>query len=209
MRSSTAVGLAAARGKFTSMPRYIIGAVSMKIRSRTSTTSTSGMMLISARLVPMRRAPPGGPALNAIFRRPRQLGRRTAQEVEHVEGESLHLRRPVLHPVDEVVVADDGRDGGAEAGRRRHERLRNAWRYHGEARRALRADAVEGIHDAHHGPEEADERARACRRREGRQGTLEAGEFQARPAAQGGAGTSPPPTAPPPAGATHRLPVAF
>src|SRR2546428_7685696 len=117
MRSSTAVGLAAARGKFTSMPRYIIGAVSMKIRSRTSTTSTSGMMLISARLVPMRRAPPGGPALNAIFRRPRQLGRRTAQEVEPVQGESLHLGRPVLHPVDEVVVADDG--GGVRAAPRR------------------------------------------------------------------------------------------
>src|SRR3989442_15301550 len=195
MRSSTAVGLAAARGKFTSMPRYIIGAVSMKIRSRTSTTSTSGMMLISARLVPMRRAPPGGPALNAIFRRPRQLGRRTAQEVEHVEGESLHLGRPVLHPVDEVVVADDGGDGGAEAGRRRHERLRNAGRYHGEARRALRPDAVEGIHDADHGAEEADERARAGRRREERQGTPGPGDFPAPPAAPGPGGRLPPPRA--------------
>src|SRR2546426_8239131 len=138
MRSSTAVGLAAARGKFTSMPRYIIGAVSMKIRSRTSTTSTSGMMLISARLVPMRRAPPGGPALNAIFRGPRQLRRRTAQEVEHVEGESLHLRRPVLHPVDEVVVADDGRNGGAEAGRRRPERPPKGGRPHRRGRPAPR-----------------------------------------------------------------------
>src|SRR5207249_2666982 len=79
-------------------------------------------------------------------------------------------------------------DGGAEAGRRRHERLRNAWRYHGEARRALRADAVKGIHDAHHGPEEADERARACRRREERQVTLELGDFQARRAAHGAVG---------------------
>src|SRR3989441_2803147 len=161
MRSSTAVGLAAARGKFTSMPRYIIGAVSMKIRSRTSTTSTSGMMLISARLVPMRRAPPGGPALNAIFRGPRQLRRRTAQEVEHVEGESLHLRRPVLHPVDEVVVADDGGDGGAEAGRRRHERLRNAWRYHRDARPTPRAAALERIHNARHRAARGAERARA------------------------------------------------
>src|SRR2546428_5493387 len=144
MRSSTAVGLAAARVKFTSMPRYIIGAVSMKIRSRASTTSASGMMLISARLVPMRRAPPGGPALNAIFRRPRQLGRRTAQEVEHVEGESLHLGRPVLHPVDEVVVADDGGGGGAEAGRRRHARLRNAGGYPGAARPAPRPPAGGG-----------------------------------------------------------------
>src|SRR6185503_4367103 len=96
-RSSTAVGLAAARGKFTSMPRYIIGAVSMKISRRTSTTSTSGTMLISARLVPIRRAPPPeGGVLNAIFGRACELGRRTAQHVEQVEGEALHLGRPVL-----------------------------------------------------------------------------------------------------------------
>src|SRR2546427_9219704 len=137
MRSSTAVGLAAARGKFTSIPRYIIGAVSMKISRRTSTTSTSGMMLISARLVPMRRAPPGGPALNAIFRGPRQLRGRAAQEVEHVEGESLHLRRPVIHAVHEVVVADDGGDGGARAGPRRHVGPRAAPRHHRQARLAL------------------------------------------------------------------------
>jgi len=34
------------------------GAVSMKISSRTSVTSTSGMMLISASVPPMRRLPP-------------------------------------------------------------------------------------------------------------------------------------------------------
>src|ERR671930_2017690 len=124
MRSSTAVGLAAARGRFTSMPRYIIGAVSMKMSSSTSTTSTSGMMLISARLVPMlRRDPSGEPVLNAIFfHGPSELGRRTAQEVEHVQRESFHLRRPVLHAVDEIVVADDGRDGGSQARRRRDQR---------------------------------------------------------------------------------------
>src|SRR2546427_12108797 len=109
MRSSTAVGLAAARGKFTSMPRYIIGAVSMKIRSRTSTTSTSGMMLISERLVPMRRAPPGGPELNAIFCVPRQRRRRTTQVGVDVECESQHSRRQVLHPVDEDIHDVDGR----------------------------------------------------------------------------------------------------
>src|SRR2546428_31190 len=40
------------------MPRYIIGAVSMKISSSTSTTSTSGMMLISASVAPIGRPPP-------------------------------------------------------------------------------------------------------------------------------------------------------
>src|SRR5256885_15299147 len=106
MRSSTAVGLAAARGKFTSMPRYIIGAVSMKIRSRTSTTSTSGMMLISARLVPIRRGSDDS-VLNAIFGRASRLGRGPAQDVQEIHREAFHLDGPVLHAVDEVVVADD------------------------------------------------------------------------------------------------------
>src|SRR3989440_7048022 len=159
MRSSTAVGLAAARGRFTSIPRYITGAVSMKISRRTRPTSTSGMSLVWARRFPMRRVPPGGPTLNAIFRGPRELGRGAAQEVEHVEREPLHLRRPVLDAIDEVVVADDGRDGRAEPGRRGHQRLRDSGRDHREAGRTLRPDTVEGVHDAHHGTEQPDERA--------------------------------------------------
>src|SRR5215475_5911619 len=157
MRSSTAVGLAAARGRLTSMPRYIIGAVSMKISSSTSTTSTSGMMLISASDDPIRRSPSDGPTLNAIFGRPPQLRHRAAQHVEQVEGEAVHLRGPVTDAVDEVVVADDGGDGGGEAGGRRDQRLRDARRHYGQAGRALRADAVEGRHDAPHGAEEPDE----------------------------------------------------
>src|SRR5207237_3608445 len=163
MRYSTAVGLAAARGRFTSIPRYIIGAVSMKISRRTRTTSTSGMMLISARLVPMRRVPPGGPTLNAIFRGPRELGRGAAQEVEHVEREPLHLRRPVLDAIDEVVVADDGRDGGAEPGRRRHARLRGSGRDHPEAGRTLRVARVAGVNAAPRGAEATVARAGARR----------------------------------------------
>src|SRR2546430_15791958 len=107
MRSSTAVGLAAARGRFTSIPRYIIGAVSMKISRRTRTTSTSGMMLISARLVPMRRAAPGGPTPNALFRGARELGRGAAPGGEHVERGPLPLPRPALDAVVDRGVDDD------------------------------------------------------------------------------------------------------
>src|SRR6266404_2755198 len=111
MRSSTAVGLAAARGRFTSMPRYIIGAVSMKMSRSTSTTSTSGMMLISASDDPRRRSPFDAPALNAIFGRPRQLRHGAAEHVEQIEDESVHLGRPVTDAVEEVVVPDDRGDG--------------------------------------------------------------------------------------------------
>src|SRR4051812_28393477 len=117
MRSSTAVGLAAARGRLTSMPRYIMGAVSMKIRSSTRTTSTSEMMLISAIDEPIRRSPSEDWTLNAIFGRPRELRHRTAEDVQEIEHEAVHLRRPVPHAIDEVVIADDRRDGGGEAGR--------------------------------------------------------------------------------------------
>src|SRR5688572_2940036 len=111
MRSSTAVGLAAARGRFTSMPRYIMGAVSMKMSRRTSTTSTNGMMLISDSEVPMRRDASVDSSLNAIFlRRTCHLRNGAAHHVEQVEHEAVHLGRPVLHAVDEVVVADDGGD---------------------------------------------------------------------------------------------------
>src|SRR5262245_3293379 len=154
MRSSTAVGLAAARGRFTSMPRYIIGAVSMKIRSRTSTTSTSGMMLISASVVPMRRPSPPS-TLNAIFGNAGDLGSGPGQQVQQLEREAVHLGRPVLHAVDEVVVPDDRRDGGTQTGGGGDERFRDTGGDDGEARRALLSDAVERGDDAEDGSEEA------------------------------------------------------
>src|SRR5262245_33650076 len=107
MRSSTAVGLADAFGRFTSIPRYIMGAVSMKIRSNTSTTSTSGMMLISAKLEPIRAPPSEGSDLN-ILRRPRYPRGGATQEIEQVEHEAVHLRGPVPDAIHEEVVAHDG-----------------------------------------------------------------------------------------------------
>src|SRR3989304_1188927 len=119
-----------------------MGAVSMKISRRTRTTSPGGMMLISDSEAPMRRprSPPTGSRLKAIFRLPRGLRGRAVKEVQEVEAEPLHLDGPVLHAVHEEVIRDDGRDGGAEAGRRGDERFRAAGRPHGEAGRAPGAD---------------------------------------------------------------------
>src|SRR5262245_36200660 len=158
-RSSVAVGRPVLLGRFTSIPRCIRGAVSMKISRRTRITSTSGMMLISESVGPIREAPPPPSvesSLNAIFD-PRGLGRRSRENVEQVEGEPLHLRGPVLHAVDEEVVRHDGRDGRAEPGSGRDERLRDTRGDDGEARRALLPDPVEGGHDAPHRAEETDE----------------------------------------------------
>src|SRR6266446_10469898 len=177
MRSSTAVGLDAAFGRLTSIPRYIMGAVSMKISRRTSTTSTSGMMLISARFVPIRRAPGDSSILNAIFGGPTDPGR-AAQEIEEIQREAFHLDGPVLHAVDEVVVADDGRDRCAEPRGGRDERLRDTGGDHGQARGALGADAVERRHDAPHRAEEADERRGARGGGEEREIVLELGDLE-------------------------------
>src|SRR5262249_57786000 len=105
------------------MPRYIIGAVSMKMSKRTSTTSTNGMMLISASEVPTLREPSASSSLNAIFDGARDLGagRGTGQQIEDVEGEAIHLGRPVLDAIDEVVVADDGGERRAETQFGRHQ----------------------------------------------------------------------------------------
>src|SRR5918995_802578 len=108
------------------MPRYIIGAVSMKMRSSTSTTSTSGMMLISASEVPMRRPSPPPSTLNAIFAG--QLPHRARDEIE------------------EIVVPDDRGNGGGEAGRGRDQRFGDTGRDDGEVRRALLPDTVERRH---------------------------------------------------------------
>src|SRR2546428_6856716 len=142
MRSSTAVGFETAFGRLTSMPRYIMGAVSMKISSRTSTTSTSGMMLISARLAPIRRGPCDSSSLNAIFGGASHFGSGPAQKVEEVQREALHLHGPVLHAVDEVVVPDDGGDRGAEPRARPNQRLGASRRAHRHAYPALPAQSV-------------------------------------------------------------------
>src|SRR5262249_35621726 len=173
MRSSTAVGFAAARGKFTSIPRYIIGAVNMKIRSSTRTTSTSGMMLISASVPPIRREPPPVSMLNAILGASWNLARGAGHLVQQIEREALHLRRPVLDAVDEEVVGDDRGNGRAEAGRSRDEGLRDAGSDDGQARRALLADSVERRDDPEHRAEEADERGGARRRGQERQIALQ------------------------------------
>src|SRR2546425_10058376 len=143
------------------MPRYIMGAVSMKISSRTSTTSTSGMMLISARLVPIRRGPCDSSNLNAIFGCASPLGSGPAQKVEEVHREALHLHGPVLHAVDEVVVPDDGGDRGAEPRGRRNQRLGDSRRDDGQACRALRAGHLKRRPDAPNRAADADERRRA------------------------------------------------
>src|SRR5215510_526883 len=121
MRSSTAVGLPDVFGRLTSIPRYMSGAVSMKIKRRTRVTSTRGMMLISASVPPIRWPPLSVSAESTLMamrsRHPcGRLGERASDDVQQLEREAVHLHRPVLHTIHEEVVAHDGGDGRAESG---------------------------------------------------------------------------------------------
>src|SRR5580765_5342203 len=146
-RSSTAVGFPPLRGRFTSMPRYIMGAVSMKMRSSTRTTSTRGMTLISASVLRVPAPSPPASALSAILEGLRAPYEPALDQVGQLEREVVHLGCPVTHPPDEVVVADDGRNRRSQTRRGRDEGAGDAGRDDGEACRSLRADGLERAHD--------------------------------------------------------------
>ncbi len=57
-------------------------------------------------------------------------------DAQEFEGEVLHVGDDVLDPAEEVVVGDDGRDGGEEADGRGDEGLGDARRDDLEAGRA-------------------------------------------------------------------------
>src|SRR4026207_1426116 len=118
-RSSTAVGFPPLRGRVTSMPRYLMGAVGMKMGSSRRTTSTRGMTLISARALRVPAPSPPASALIAILEGLRAPYEPALDQVGQLEREVVHLGCPVTHPPDEVVVADDGRNRRRQTGRGR------------------------------------------------------------------------------------------
>src|SRR5580698_6814196 len=108
-------------GTETSMPDCSTGAVTMKMISRTRTTSTSGVMLISASEVlvwPVLavKATRGLPLHRFLF------GADLFQAVEQLAGEVVHAGAELAQRCGELVVGDDGRDsdqqtsGGGDQG---------------------------------------------------------------------------------------------
>src|SRR5687768_8715663 len=137
--SSSGMCGASARGRSTSTPVVRMGAVTMKITSKTSMTSTSGVTLISERGA----RPPPPPPLIAMV-----LQEVPLHDVEVVARERLDLALEDPQLAQEVVIGCHGRDGRDEADRGRDQRLGDAGRDDGEARALLRADVQERAHDA-------------------------------------------------------------
>src|SRR5262245_50130215 len=138
-------------GRSSGIPFWSIGAASMEMMRRTSMTSTSGVMLISAiaRWRPDR--PPPFPTDAPTSAPPAE------HPVDQVRAELVHPGFEESKLAHEVVVADERRDRGEEARGGRDERLGDAGRVRGERRGAGDADAVERVHDPPDRAEEADE----------------------------------------------------
>src|SRR5512146_1160919 len=153
--SSARIALALACGRFTSTPWVSIGAVTMKMMRRTSITSTRGVTLISAII---RRSPLLLPVKAIAL----YLVDVALQEIEKLDGEAVEPGRDRPDPVQEIVVGHDRRDRRRQPRGRRDQRLRDAGGHRGQRRAPRGGDPREGAHDPPDGPEQADERRRAC-----------------------------------------------
>src|ERR1041385_4072614 len=149
--SSTFSGRASARGSWTSTPPCSIGAVIMKMMSRTNATSTSEVTLMSAEIgTPPRRRPSPPPRPPTMLEQP-LAGHRAHQFV----GEPVHLPFEESEPRGEVVVADHRGARGREAGDGGDQRLGDARGDRGEVPRAAGGDPEEGRHHPEHRAEES------------------------------------------------------
>src|SRR5947207_2752680 len=132
------------------------GAVTMKITSSTSITSTYGTMLISC-IGPRRRS--------AGISLPHRLAMQDVRELFH---EALEPVADALDVVRVAVIGHDRRDRGEQADGGGDERFGDARRDLRERRLLHVGEVAEGMHDAPHRAEEADVRAhRAGRGEEG------------------------------------------
>ncbi len=102
-------------GTSTSMPNSMTWAVSMKMMSRTSTTSTNGVTLISAMALRLRLPRPVSAAIGGEGHR--LLSETAFGQIEELEREIVHARAEFANQVAEVVIEDGRRDGGEQADR--------------------------------------------------------------------------------------------
>src|SRR5206468_6037727 len=147
-------------GRLTSGPFRICGAITMKMISNTSTTSTSGVMLMAACILagsPSRMCHLRHDVVRLHLRRPdfRYLGLRYLEQVVHELGRSpVHLDMESLDLAREGVEGDDSRDRDEDTQSRRNEGLSDTARDHRHSARPRGRDAAESVDDSDNGSEE-------------------------------------------------------
>src|ERR1039458_6733599 len=140
-------------GTLTSIPDCSIGAVTMKIMSSTSTTSTRGVMLMSESAVWVR------PPLN---------------QVKHLQGEVVVARGHFTNGANDEVVGDNRWDGGSQAGGGGNQSFGDAGSDRAQSRRASGAQPVECVDDSPDGSKQSNERRNGARNRQPRDVAFEA-----------------------------------
>src|SRR5690349_8926133 len=152
-------------GRLTSGPFRICGAITMKMISSTSTTSTSGVMLMAAFIGVGSPSRIGRPFLldrrrldfNLFEVKPLEL--RYFEQAVHELGRSpIHFDMEDLDLARELVEGDDGRNCYEDTEGRRDQGFCDAARNHGHSARSRGRDAPESVNDSDHGAEQADER---------------------------------------------------
>src|SRR5437870_5082804 len=126
-------------GRLTSGPFRICGAITMKMIRSTSTTSTSGVMLMAACILAGSPSRIGRPPLLEWLRDLRHLdhlclryfGLRYFEQAVHELGRRpVHLDVESLDLAREVIECDDGRDCDEDAQGRRDQCFSNTARNH-------------------------------------------------------------------------------
>src|SRR5688572_18445510 len=144
-------------GRRTCAPACIAGITTMKMMSSTSTTSTSGVTLMSGVARLGRRTDLLSVALAVKRARYRVLRLGVLQVVDQLALGLLERLEEVVGARVEEVEGEHRRDGDDEAEGGDHQRLGDTGRDGAQTARALGGDALEGGDDADDGAEEADE----------------------------------------------------
>src|SRR6266571_982704 len=152
-------------GRLTSGPFRICGAITMKMISSTSTTSTSGVMLMVACILLGSPSRIGRPFLFDLRRldfihfvefKPLELW--YFEQAVHKLGRSpIHLDLESLNLAREVVEGDDGRNCDEDTQGRRDQGLSDAARNHRHSAGPRGRDASESVNDSDHGAEKTNE----------------------------------------------------
>src|SRR2546422_8927143 len=156
-------------GRLTSGPFRICGAITMKMIRSTSTTSTSGVILMDACSLAPSPSRIGRPSLLDHWRLDfrhldvNHLELRYFEQAVHELGRSpVHLDVKSLYLAREVVEGDDGRDRDEDTQRRRDQGLSDAARNHRHPAGPRGRDASESVNDSDHRTEKTNERGRGA-----------------------------------------------
>src|SRR2546427_4202631 len=158
-------------GRLTSGPSRSSGTTTINMISRTSTTSTSGVILMDACSLAPSPSRIGRPSLLDHWRLDfrhldvNHLELRYFEQAVHELGRSpVHLDVKSFYLAREVVEGDDGRDRDEDTQRRRDQGLSNAARNHRHPAGPRGRDASESVNDSDHRSEKTNERGRGADR---------------------------------------------